>query len=64
MAKPRKSTRDAFIDQFADFDIDAQERLLDDLDLVHRTKRRLAGMKAPEQPLLISKLPDAEEAAQ
>ena len=41
MSKPRKSTVDEPVDTFDRFDVDIQERVLDQLELVHRlTKRR------------------------
>lgn len=40
MAKPRRSTRDEFLDQFADFDVQAQEALIDVMELIHRQAKR------------------------
>lgn len=41
MAKPQKSTRDRWLDEFSDWDAETQERMLDTCDLLHRqTKRR------------------------
>lgn len=42
MAKPRKSTRDEFIDQFDSFDLESQESVLDNLELVHRLAKKRA----------------------
>ncbi len=47
MARPRKSTRDEWLDLFADFDIGTQESLLDLCDLIHRQAKRRAGKKEP-----------------
>lgn len=48
MPRPRKSTRDELLDQFADFPIDVQESLLDQFALIHRQAKR-RGEK-PERP--------------
>lgn len=42
MPKPQKSTRDAFLDTFADWDAETQERMLDTCDLLHRQAKRRA----------------------
>ncbi len=47
MAKPRKSTRDEAVDQFADWPSDVQESMLDQFQMLHRqTLRREAREKA------------------
>ena len=46
MPKPRKSTFDAFLDTFSDFDLDTQERVIEMAEFVHRQARRRAG-RAP-----------------
>jgi len=46
MPKPRKSTQDAWLDQFDDFDVETQEALLDTCALLHRYAKRRAGKKA------------------
>lgn len=49
MARPRRSTIDEFIDTFADWDCDTQERVMDQLELVQRlAKRRAAKPKTEE----------------
>lgn len=52
MAKPRKSTLDAFVDQFCEFTVEAQERALDLMNFEHRRAKIRAGKKscAPGQP--------------
>ncbi len=42
MARPRKSTRDEWIDTFADWDTDAQEAALDLAHCEHRQAKRRA----------------------
>ena len=49
MAQPRKSTKDAFIDQFDSFDLESQESVLDNLELVHRLAKRRAGKEKPAE---------------
>jgi hypothetical protein len=52
VARPRKSTKDEWLDQFADWDTETQESLIDTCELLHRqTKRREGrreGRRAPE----------------
>lgn len=56
MAKPRKSTFDAWIDQFVDWSIEDQERGIDMIEFVHRQAKRRprrdteAVENRPEQP--------------
>lgn len=45
MSKPRKSTRDEWLDTFADWDVATQENMIDVLDLLHRQAKRRAGKK-------------------
>ena len=45
MPKPRKSTFDAHMDQFADFDLDTQERVIEMAEFLHRQARRREGRK-------------------
>ncbi len=47
MARPRTSTVDAFIDTFDSWDIETQERVMDQLQLVQRLAKRRAGKKEP-----------------
>ncbi len=47
MARPQQSTRDRFLDTFADFPIETQESLLDLCELIHRQAKRRAGKKEP-----------------
>jgi hypothetical protein len=71
MSKPRKSTVDELVDTFDRFDVDVQERVLDQLELVHRlTKRRAKevpplrahGVTTPGQPAatLLDGQPESE----
>ncbi len=54
MARPRKSTRDEWLDLFADFDIATQESLLDLCELIHRQAKRRAGRKPePDAPVQV-----------
>ena len=46
MPKPRKSTQDAWLDQFDDFDVETQEALLDTAALLHRYAKRRMGKQA------------------
>jgi len=41
--KPHKSTVDQLIDRFDSFSVEIQERILDQLQLVHRLARRRAA---------------------
>ena len=50
MPKPRKSTFDAHMDQFADFDLDTQERVIEMAEFLHRQARRRAGRESKPQP--------------
>lgn len=47
--KPHKSTVDRMIDEFDRFEVEAQERVLDQLELVHRLAKRRA-VKQQEAP--------------
>jgi hypothetical protein len=48
MARPRKSTKDEWLDQFADWDTETQELLIDTCELLHRQAKRREGRKGPE----------------
>lgn len=48
MARPRKSTRDEWLDTFADWDAEAQESALDLCELIHRQAKRRASKKTEE----------------
>lgn len=50
MPRPRKSTRDEFLDQFADFDLDTQESMIDLIELIHRQAKRRAKREPEEVP--------------
>ncbi len=50
MARPRRSTIDEFIDQFADWDVETQERVMDQLVLVQRLAKRRNGKPVPPEP--------------
>ncbi len=53
MARPRTSTVDAFIDTFDSWDIETQERVMDQLQLVQRLAKRRAGKKPePDAPVI------------
>lgn len=43
MARPQRSTKDTFLDTFADFDVESQEQLLDTCQLLHRQAKRSAS---------------------
>jgi len=61
MAKPRQSTKDRWLDEFADFDLESQEFLLDTCELIHRqAKRREARRSDTTSPSAAS---DAQPAA-
>ncbi len=57
MARPRRSTIDEFIDQFADWDVETQERVMDQLVLVQRLAKRRNGRLAPAEPEISITLP-------
>ena len=42
MERPRRSTIDEFIDTFDGWDVDTQERVMDQLELVQRLAKRRA----------------------
>ena len=48
MARPRKSTKDEWLDQFADWDAETQEQMIDTCELLHRQTKRREGRRAPE----------------
>tara|TARA_R110000868_G_scaffold103483_4_gene285015 strand:+ start:3354 stop:3572 length:219 start_codon:yes stop_codon:yes gene_type:complete len=48
MARPRKSTKDEWLDQFADWDTETQENLIDTCELLHRQAKRREGRKGGE----------------
>ena len=48
MARPRKSTKDEWLDQFADWDTETQESLIDTCELLHRQAKRREGRKGGE----------------
>lgn len=50
MARPQRSTKDTFLDTFADFDIESQEQLLDTCQLLHRQAKR-RDSKQGQRPL-------------
>ena len=46
MPKPQRSTKDRWLDEFADFPVETQESLLETCELLHRqAKRRQARTK-------------------
>ena len=45
MARPRKSTKDEWLDQFADWDTETQESLIDTCELLHRQAKRRDGRR-------------------
>ena len=49
MSRPQKSTTDRMIDEFDRFDVEAQERVLDHLQLVHRLAKRREKEPRTEQ---------------
>ena len=62
MSKPRKSTVDELVDTFDRFDVDIQERVLDQLELVHRLTKRRSREKTAHQPVadLLDSQPESE----
>lgn len=54
MARPRKSTRDEWLDQFADWDAETQEAMLDTCQLLHRQTKRREGRQVTAQPYQLS----------
>jgi hypothetical protein len=48
MARPRRSTIDEFIDTFDSWDVETQERVMDQLELVQRLAKRRASKDKPE----------------
>ena len=62
MARPQRSTRDAWLDQFSDWPPETQESMLDILQLIHRqtVRRTLRGIEAKTNG---SQMTMAEESA-
>ena len=60
MPRQRKSTRDQFLDDFADFDLGSQESLIDTCELIHRQAKRRASRGKDEDS--IEARADAEKA--
>lgn len=56
MARPRKSTMDTFIDEFAEFSIEAQERALDLMQFEHRRAKIRARKDKPEAEQAVSEV--------
>lgn len=52
MARARKSTMDAALDQFSDWDSDQQEKFIDTAQLLHRQTVRREGREKPAAPQL------------
>jgi len=50
MARPRRSTVDELIDLFDSFDLDVQERVMDQLQLVQRLAKKRAAKTKPAEP--------------
>ena len=50
MARPRRSTIDEFIDTFDAWDVETQERVMDQLKLVQRLARRRSGKQKADNP--------------
>ena len=47
MPRPRRSTIDEFIDTFDSWDVETQERVMDQLELVQRLAKRRASKERP-----------------
>ena len=62
MARPQRSTRDAWIDTFADWPADEQEVALDLAACVHRQTKRRSREKTAHQPVadLLDSQPESE----
>lgn len=52
MARPRRSTIDEFIDTFDAWDTETQDRMLDQLQLVHRLAKKRPGRKTEDAPVI------------
>lgn len=52
MARPRRSTQDEWLDEFADWPADVQEKMLDTCQTLHRQTKRRESRIEPAQPAL------------
>lgn len=48
MARPRKSTKDEWLDTFSDWDAATQEQMIDTCELLHRQTKRREGRRGAE----------------
>lgn len=49
MARPRKSTRDEWLDTFDDWDFDQQKTALEIAEFIHRRSKRSAARKEAQK---------------
>ena len=49
MARPRKSTRDEWLDTFGDWDFDQQETALEIAEFIHRKAKRSGARKEAQK---------------
>lgn len=56
MARPQRSTKDLWIDQFEDWDVETQESLINYCALLHRQAKRREKKKEPQAPARIGDL--------
>ena len=50
MPKPQRSTKDRWLDEFADFPVETQESLLDTCEHLHRQSKRREARKPESEP--------------
>lgn len=60
MPRPRRSTIDEFVDVFDSWDIETQERVMDQLQLVQRLSKRRARIKTEPEPDADGQIPITE----
>lgn len=59
MPRPRRSTRDQWLDEFSDVPVDVQENWLEMAEFVHRqAKRKRPSKDALDQQTSLTGLPD------
>ena len=68
MARPQRSTKDAWLDTFADWDSGTQEAMIDTCELLHRQTKRAEAKRKPqpaataaEQQPSLTGLPDEDQ---
>jgi hypothetical protein len=63
MARPRKSTKDEWLDQFADWDAETQEQMIDTCELLHRQTKRREGRRPEPLPSSMLQLIDVVQSS-